>query len=231
MEKKKVYDVQLMGDMHTHLNENTTFYTTDTDAWLVFNVTDQAFVPTKATITLVNMTDKSVINESMEISVKEASYTIPKNVIEHAGSWVVQVIFEYAGKDYTVPAVRVPVTGHILDGKEPRLFAVESFENLMKSLEAMKDSLAEEVGDVQASIDDIRADLQSRADTLIDEQGTRLSDLYTEKDAALSGLVTQYAEKAETLEADYATELARLGQSDLSLAAQLTPTEHEMKTE
>ena len=64
--KKKTWDVTVKDNPNkVVMGENDDFYTSDTEAYLIFNLQDKFFRPRTATLTLENMNDGSVKNETV----------------------------------------------------------------------------------------------------------------------------------------------------------------------
>ena len=132
--------------------ENDEFYTTDTEAFLIFNLLDRDFHPTSATITLHNRTDGSVVNEDVDVIDGAIAYEMREEVIEHAGGWQAQLVYELdkggVPEKYTSKVVGFNVAGHLLGTKEPALVAIKNWDNFVltaertmerwKSLEAIR---------------------------------------------------------------------------------------------
>ena len=121
--------------------ENDEFYTTDTEAFLIFNLLDEDFHPTSATITLHNRTDGSVVNEDVDVIDGTITYEMRHEVIEHAGAWQAQLVYEQdkggVAEKYTSKVVGFNVAGHLLDTKEPALVVIENWNNFVLSAESL----------------------------------------------------------------------------------------------
>ena len=121
------------------ISESDEFYTTDTEAFLVFELKDKNFNPTKATITLHNRTDGSVVNEDVPVKRGVIEYEMRHEVIEHAGGWQAQLVYELdkygVPEKYTSKIVSFAVSGHLLDNKEPALVVIENWNNFVLSAE------------------------------------------------------------------------------------------------
>ena len=100
---------------------NDTFYTSDTKAYLVFELTDEDFKPDSATVTVYNIYGKATINASVEIADGIVRYEMPVDAIGHPGGWRTQVIYTKDNEDYTTKIIEFDVGGHLLDNKKPAI--------------------------------------------------------------------------------------------------------------
>ena len=142
--KIKEYEVTLFDKKETTLKTDAPFFTTDTDAWLKFEVVDEGFSFSSATIALINLDDGSVVLGNMEVEEKEALFHFRTDVIEHAGRWTVQVIFNSEGLDYTALPIRCEVKSYVLSNKKPPIYFIEDISVLIKLLETMRINFEEE---------------------------------------------------------------------------------------
>ena len=61
------------------------FYTTDTEAFLVFELIDEDFKPDSAMVTVYNIYGTAIINVSVEVADGIARYEMPNKAIRHRG--------------------------------------------------------------------------------------------------------------------------------------------------
>ena len=153
--------------------ENDEFFTTDTEAFLIFNLLDSSFHPTSATITLHNRTDDSVVNEDVDVIDGTIAYEMRQEVIKHAGHWQAQLVYEQdkdgVPEKYTSKVVKFNVSGHLLDNKEPSLFLIENWSNFMLTTEETLDDIratlsALDPNDTSGELQQIKDDI-SRIET------------------------------------------------------------------
>ena len=116
--------------------ENDDFYTTDTEAFLVFNLKDEGFYPESAMLTLENRNDGSLKCEEVEVIDGDIRWEMPERYIEHSGNWSVQLVYEQMKGDvpekYTSGVMAFTVNGHIKDKKKPRLVEIENWEKFIR---------------------------------------------------------------------------------------------------
>ena len=134
--KRKVWEFRVLDNPNQAKGgESDQFYTTDTEAFLIFRLTDKDFNPTTAELTLVNTSDKSVISETVPVIDKEIEWEMTEEAIVHSGSWQAQLVYtqEKDGKDerYTAPVVQFNVESHLMSGREPSLVAVNDWTAFM----------------------------------------------------------------------------------------------------
>lgn len=177
--------------------ENDEFFTTDTEAFLIFNLLDEDFHPTSATITLHNRTDGSVVNEDVDVIDGVIEYEMRHEVIEHAGVWQAQLVYEQdkdgVPEKYTSKVVSFGVSGHLLDTKEPALVVIENWNNFVLSAESL--------------IEDWEAQLQEHLEELLRGE----SEIHRAEAEA-----KESAEKAQQAMSDY---LSMLGKDVATLGA------------
>ena len=140
--KRKKWNMTIVDNPNTAtMSESDEFYTTDTEAFLVFELKDKNLNPTSATITLHNRTDGSVVNEDIPVANGVIEYEMRHEVIKHAGTWQVQLVYEQdkdgVPEKYTSKVVGFIVSGHLLDNKEPPLFLIENWNNFLLSAESL----------------------------------------------------------------------------------------------
>ena len=141
--KKKVWELTVLDNPNrVVMGENDEFYTTDTEAFLVFQLMDADFNPTTATLTLVNASDNSVINETVPVIDKEIKWEMTEEAIAHFGNWQAQLVYmqEKAGKveHYTSPVVQFDVRSHLMTGRQPTLGAIEDWNTFMGTAEKQR---------------------------------------------------------------------------------------------
>ena len=134
--KRKVWELTVLDNPNRAVaGENDIFYTTDTEAFLIFRLTDSDIEPTTADLTLVNTTDKSVINETVPVIDNEIEWEMNEEAIAHSGNWQGQLVYmqEKDGQPerYTAPVIQFNVQSHLMTGREPSLVAVNDWTAFM----------------------------------------------------------------------------------------------------
>ena len=117
------------------MGENDEFYTTDTEAYLVFELEDNNFNPATAVLTLENRNDGSLKNETVDVVDGLIEWEMPQRYIEHFGNWQGQLVYEDT-KDgqpelYTSATFSFVVNAHIGDKKKPSLVEIENWEKFI----------------------------------------------------------------------------------------------------
>lgn len=143
----KETDVRKLATVYTQ----SQFFTSDTDAWIVFAVPDLDLTGTTATLKITNTTEGasgSVIESIIEPELIEEvlhfcfemSQTIGEDSpIRHAGTWLGQISITKAGKDLTTHKFVFSVESDILDTNENLgLIMVQTFNSLIESMELQK---------------------------------------------------------------------------------------------
>ena len=135
--KKKVWDITVKDNPNrVVMGENDEFYTTDTEAYLVFNLQDKDFSPPSAVLTLENRNDGSLKNETVDVVDGLIEWEMPQRYIEHFGNWQGQLVYEDT-KDgqpelYTSATFTFVVNAHIGDKKKPSLVEIENWEKFIR---------------------------------------------------------------------------------------------------
>ena len=135
--KKKVWDITVKDNPNrVDMGENDEFYTTDTEAYLVFQLDDKSFNPTSAVLTLENRNDGSLKNETVDVVDGLIEWEMPQRYIEHFGNWQGQLVYEDT-KDgepelYTSAPFSFVVNAHIGDKKKPSLVEIENWEKFIR---------------------------------------------------------------------------------------------------
>ena len=171
--KRKVWELTVLDNPNRAIGgESDIFYTTDTEAFLIFRLTDEGFNPTTATLTLVNTSDKSVISETVPVIDKEIEWEMFEEAIAHSGNWQAQLVYtqEKDGKaeHYTSQVVQFDVQSHLLTGRQPSLVAIEDWNAFMATAQELLNQLEDEAGGIFIDIDELeqqyRESEQERAD-------------------------------------------------------------------
>ena len=135
--KKKVWNITVKDNPNrVVMGENDEFYTTDTEAYLVFNLDDKNFNPATAVLTLENRNDGSLKNETVDVVDGLIEWELPQRYIEHFGNWQGQLVYEDT-KDgqpelYTSAPFTFVVNAHIGDKKKPSLVEIENWEKFIR---------------------------------------------------------------------------------------------------
>lgn len=179
--KEKRYSISVLGNKDVVQEKNVDFYSTDTDAWLKLKLTDNGLNPKKAIINLYNVDDTSIVSESVEIENKEVTYYLRPEIIEHAGNWIVQLIF-IDDKEYTSGRISFRVKAHLTDEVEAPIEIIESWNVFMRHARKFLDEIDEQVGDLE----------ETYAPRLNQLENTKADKLYVdEKDNELAAQLTK----------------------------------------
>ena len=84
--KQKRWQVSVFDKTSKTIKDDT-FYTTDTEAYLIFELIDENFTPDTATVTVYNVNGKATINVDVEVVGGIVRYEIPVEAIGHNGVW------------------------------------------------------------------------------------------------------------------------------------------------
>ena len=129
--KQKHWKVSVFDKTSETIRDDT-FYTTDTEAYLVFELIDEDFIPDSAMITVYNIYGTAIINVSVEVADGIARYEMPEKAIRHRGGWRTQAIYTKDGEDYTTAIIEFDVGGHLLDSKKPPVVEIENWNRLIE---------------------------------------------------------------------------------------------------
>ena len=146
--KKKEWKYQIIrGEDKVEKIADDVFYTSDTEAFLVFKLEDPRLAPRQALLNLYNQNDGSVVSETVLVEDGVIEWEMREEVIVHAGNWQVQVIYEQL-KDgepekYTAPIINFPVKNDLLNQKTTRLIAVENWHRLITNAGDLVENLEE----------------------------------------------------------------------------------------
>lgn len=142
----KETDVRKLATVYTQ----SYFFTSDTDAWIVFAVPDLDLAGTTATLKITNTTEGTsgsvieyiILPELIEEVLHfcfEMSQTIGEDSpIRHAGTWLGQIQITKAGKDLTTHKFVFSVDRDLMDTDTVGLILVQSFNLLMWQLDQQK---------------------------------------------------------------------------------------------
>lgn len=158
----KETDVRKLATTYTQ----SQFFTSDTDAWIVFGVPDLDLTGATATLKITNTTEGtsgSVIESILEPELIEEvlyfcfemSQTIGEDSpIRHAGTWLGQIYITKAGKDLTTHKFVFSVDQDLMDTDAVGLILVQSFNVLMSQLDQQKTNQQQSYGLMITDIQD-----------------------------------------------------------------------------
>ena len=142
--KRKVWEVQVKDNPNQIvLGENDEFYTTDTEAFLVFELADESFSPTAATLTLENRRNNML--DSVKVPVKNGliEWEMTKKYIGHSGTWYVQIEYELMKgsilEKYTSAPMLCNINPHIADRNKPSFVEVDNWRTFMEEASGVID--------------------------------------------------------------------------------------------
>lgn len=205
--KEKRYSISVLGNKEVTQEKDVKFYTTDTDAWLVLKLSDNGLAPETAEITLYNIDDRSVVNESVSVNDNRINYYVRPEIIEHAGNWQAQLVFEVGEKEYTSKIIKFNVQGHIMDGKEPSLEVIETFSRAKMFIQ--------------------EAEIQEADRVASEEEREEVFNQLVEDGIIESAI----QDKLNRLEESYAPRLKRLEEDNESLNTQLAHIALDIKSD
>ena len=131
MRKVKKFNVDTKNYKAMVINDNADFYSRDTDAFLVFNLTDTEFDFDEAVIYLVNSDDKSVITEIATQKITNGvEYEIEPNIMARYGRWRGQIVFEKDGEKASSAIFEFAINRFLTDERPPTMTEIVSLENL-----------------------------------------------------------------------------------------------------
>ena len=135
--KKKVWELTVLDNPNqVSIGESDEFYTTDTEAYLIFILGDTNFNPSSALLTLENRNDGSLKSEEVDVVHGKIEWEMPKRYIEHSGNWQGQLVYEDTKdgqpESYTSATFTFVVNAHIGDKKRPSLVEIENWEKFIR---------------------------------------------------------------------------------------------------
>ena len=196
--KKKVWDITVKDNPNrVVMGENDEFYTTDTEAYLVFKLGDDNFSPATAALTLENSNDGSLKNETVDVVDGLIEWEMPQRYIEHFGNWHGQLVYEdtKGGQPelYTSAPFSFVVNAHIGDKKQPSLVEIENWGNfirdgteLIETWEDMEDlrqaNEAQRQADYQELLDTgvLQTNINTKLEVLEEEYAPKLTEVATQ---------------------------------------------------
>ena len=170
--KRKVWDITVKDNPNrVVMGENDEFYTTDTEAFLVFNLQDKFFMPQSAMITLENRSDGSLKSEEVEVVGGNITWEMPERYIEHFGNWQIQIVYETKEsgqiEKYTSGVMSFNVNSHIGDKKQPSLVEIENWDSFMKHAEGLVEDWGQSINEMifsgEAEIQKAKQDAEESA--------------------------------------------------------------------
>lgn len=135
--KRKVWEVQVKDNSNQIvLGENDDFYTTDTEAFLVFELADENFSPTAATLTLENRRNNMLDRTKVPVKNGLIEWEMTEKYIGHSGTWYVQLEYELMKgsvlEKYTSAPMIFNVNPHLADRDKPSVTKVDNWRTFME---------------------------------------------------------------------------------------------------
>ena len=202
------------------------FNTSDTDAWLEFNLEGLSASGTYD-LTLINLDeapDNSIFKHTdlafsgVPFHYKlDSSSNMETNEIRHAGRWLGQIVVRMENGDTTSRQFVFSIAGHILDGKVAQVVLLEDYNALIATITASKDLLTQYNIDYAALLADINTAEAAREQAEIDRAAT--FNALVDSEMIAQNVETKLTEK----EATYAPRL-------LSAEQQLAETQADLQT-
>lgn len=176
--KKKVWELTVLDNPNRTIGgENDRFYTTDTEAFLIFNLADENFSPTEAMLTLVNSADRSVISETVPVVGGTIEWEMREEIIEHAGNWQAQLVYtqEKAGKaeHYTSQVVQFDVQSHLMTGRQPSLVAIEDWDTFIATAQDLLAQLEKDVDGLFIDVDELEQQYRDSEQARVEAEDVR----------------------------------------------------------
>lgn len=213
--------------MTSTANTRQSFYTTDTDAWITFEIEKMDAPNGEYSLVLYNKSDGSIFQRTGDIVSGAAYYKIEEEEIKHAGDWVGQVVVTLVNGKTTTSRFSFNVAGHLLDGKDVRQIVIQDFETLMKQLNGLKD-------DAEIDFRTLKNDIEEAQRVAEQNELERVSAENERKQAELLRDET-YDSKVDAaiVEADVVTKVddkvAELSSTIQNVTAQLAQTANGLK--
>ena len=192
--KQKHWQVSVF-DKTSEIIRDDTFYTTDTEAYLVFELIDEDFSPDSAMVTVYNIYGTALINASVEVANGIVRYEMPKKAIRHSGGWRTQAIFTKDNEDYTTRIIEFDVGGHLLDNKKPHIVEIENWNSFIEHAGELIDDW-EQLEEIRQANEQQRELAESARQTTFEtNESTRQSEFETnETSRQTNELVREEAE-------------------------------------
>lgn len=133
MRKNKTWEISLTNNSRLVANEpidNAVVYTTDTEAYLNFRITDSGFEFDSATIAMLNKDDGSIVERPMTKEDDTAVYEVESDIIPHFGLWQAQVLFKQGEEIFTSTPVTFVIERYMGAEQPPRLEDVANWKRL-----------------------------------------------------------------------------------------------------
>ena len=227
-EKSKVISVNfnpLNTKQTASLDTHESFFTTDSDAWIVLNVGDMNEPTGQYSLALINKEDGSIFQRTGDIVQGVAYYKLLPNEIKHAGRWVGQAVITLANGQTTASRFSFNVSGHILDGKDVREIVIQDFQTLMAQLNDLKDNSTNEFGLLKNEIEAFQTTIQENED---ERQATELERVAAEiiREENYESKVTAAIVEADVVE-KVDNKVAELAPTIQNVTAQLAQTERK----
>ncbi|WP_290489882.1 MULTISPECIES: hypothetical protein [unclassified Aerococcus] len=150
MKKEKLFNIDLVNKSSVQIVKNTTtFYTSDTELWLGFELLEKEHTFDSAEILLLNKDDRSFIVRSVTQGQDKYWYELESDIIAHYGEWIGQLQFTKDGEVFTSKQFAFRIENDLSNDRPPQLTEVNNWKNLRTIADGL--------------IDDIRVELESLA--------------------------------------------------------------------
>lgn len=150
MKKEKLFNIDLVNKSSVQIVKNTTtFYTSDTELWLGFELLEKEHTFDSAEILLLNKDDRSFIIRSVTQGQDKYWYELESDIIAHYGEWIGQLQFTKDGEVFMSKQFAFRIENDLSNDRPPQLTEVNNWKNLRTIADGL--------------IDDIRVELEALA--------------------------------------------------------------------
>lgn len=127
------------------IKDTTTFYTSDTELWLGFELLETELIFDSAEILLLNKDDRSFIVKSVKQEQGKYWYELESDIIAHHGEWLGQLLFNKDEEAFTSKKFGFRIENDLSNDRPPQLTEVNNWKNLRNIADGLIDDLRVEL--------------------------------------------------------------------------------------
>lgn len=138
MKKEKLFKVGVINESTIDVVKDTaTFYTSDTELWLGFELSEVGVEFDSAEILMFNIYDKSFVVRSVGKTDDKYWYELDMDIIAHHGQWKVQLQFTKNSEVYTSKHFNFRIENDLSNERPPKLIDITNWSNIKQTADSL----------------------------------------------------------------------------------------------
>lgn len=167
MRKEKLFKVGVINESTIDVvKDMTTFYTSDTELWLGFELSEVGVEFDSAEILMFNIYDKSFVVRSVGKTDDKYWYELDMDIIAHHGQWKVQLQFTKNSEVYTSKYFNFRIENNLSNEHPPKLVDITNWSNIKHTADSL-------IAEMKVAVTEAIAAEQNRAEIFVQAEQSR----------------------------------------------------------